>query len=76
MMTEFERQQVRQETIEEMLRVAINSCPYCKLGFGLLKPGNSYVKRGDSAQHFNGSLQWPCHSYSTVEALREASLQP
>lgn len=74
-MTDDERQQVRQQTIEEMLKVAIDTCPWCKAGYALLAKNSSY--RTDSRrEHFNGSNQWPCHSYNVVEALREAALIP
>ncbi len=74
-MSDDERQQVRQATIEEMLMVAINACPLCVHGMPKLPPGSAYARYGP-ADHFNGSAQWPCLTYAAVEAIREAALQP
>ncbi len=69
-MTDSERQQVRQETIEQMLKVAIEACPFCKIGLP------TFPHRDRGQVHFNGSSEWTCRTYPAVEALREASLQP
>lgn len=74
LLTEHERQQVRQATIEEMLRIAIKACPFCVRGLPKLGPNTRFGEvEGD---HFSGSASWRCLNHVVVEAIREASLQP